>query len=137
MSEDWLGCRVSLDCGSLGFFQGVISRIRLSDQVIPASHWSIFSILSSDWSIFLILSSHWSILSDTSIFSIHGKMKKKRHKIFNQFREAKSGILLCTDVMARGVDIPDVDWCVQSSLIMMQQASTLKLSKGRVRIFSF
>ena len=39
-------------------------------------------------------------------------MKKKRHKIFNQFREAKSGILLCTDVMARGVDIPDVDWYV-------------------------
>jgi len=34
MSEDWLGCRVSLDCGSLGFFQGVISRIRLSDQTV-------------------------------------------------------------------------------------------------------
>ena len=50
------------------------------------------------------------LLSDANIFSIHGKMKKKRHKIFNQFREVKSGILLCTDVMARGVDIPDIDW---------------------------
>ena len=44
------------------------------------------------------------------VFSIHGKMKKKRHKIFNQFRNSKNGILICTDVMARGVDIPDVDW---------------------------
>merc|ERR1719245_1636234 len=52
-------------------------------------------------------------LTKTQIFSIHGKMKNKRHKIFNQFRNSKSGILLCTDVMARGVDIPDVDWVIQ------------------------
>lgn len=24
-----------------------------------------------------------------------------------------SGILVCTDVMARGIDIPDVDWVLQ------------------------
>ena len=57
---------------------------------------------------FTVLLRHF--LPGTQIFSIHGKMKHKRHKIFNQFRQAKSGILLCTDVMARGVDIPDVDW---------------------------
>ena len=57
---------------------------------------------------FTVLLKHF--LPGTQIFSIHGKMKHKRHKIFNQFRQAKSGILLCTDVMARGVDIPDVDW---------------------------
>jgi len=34
MSEDWVGCRVSLDCGGLGFFQGVISRINLGDQTV-------------------------------------------------------------------------------------------------------
>ena len=48
--------------------------------------------------------------AQASLFSIHGKMKKKRQKIFNQFRKSKSGVLICTDVMARGVDIPDVDW---------------------------
>ena len=48
--------------------------------------------------------------AEVMLFSIHGKMKKKRQKIFNQFRKSKSGILICTDVMARGVDIPDVDW---------------------------
>ena len=51
-----------------------------------------------------ILATHFKL------FSIHGKMKKKRHKIFNQFRTSKTGILICTDVMARGIDIPDVDW---------------------------
>ncbi|XP_059478620.1 ATP-dependent RNA helicase DDX55 [Neocloeon triangulifer] len=52
-------------------------------------------------------------LSDTKIFSIHGKMKEKRHKVFDTFRSADSGILVCTDVMARGVDIPLVDWVIQ------------------------
>lgn len=32
--EDWMGCRVSLDCGGLGYFQGVISRISYSDQTV-------------------------------------------------------------------------------------------------------
>ena len=47
-----------------------------------------------------------------NIFSIH-RQKSKRDKIFNAFRNSKTGILVCTDVMARGVDIPDVSWVVQ------------------------
>lgn len=47
------------------------------------------------------------------IFSIHGKMKDKRYKIFDSFRKSESGLLLCTDVMARGIDIPEVDWVIQ------------------------
>jgi hypothetical protein len=34
MSEDWVGCRVSLDCGGLGFFQGVICWINLGEQTV-------------------------------------------------------------------------------------------------------
>ena len=34
MSEDWVGCRVSLDCAGLGFFQGVICRINLGEQTV-------------------------------------------------------------------------------------------------------
>jgi len=49
----------------------------------------------------------------TNILSIHGKMTKKRHKIFARFKEVESGILICTDVMARGVDIPEVSWVIQ------------------------
>ncbi|XP_069132256.1 ATP-dependent RNA helicase DDX55-like [Argopecten irradians] len=53
------------------------------------------------------------ILKKAQVLAIHGKMKKKRNKIFSRFRTMDSGVLLCTDVMARGVDIPEVDWVVQ------------------------
>ncbi|XP_011688166.1 PREDICTED: probable ATP-dependent RNA helicase pitchoune [Wasmannia auropunctata] len=51
---------------------------------------------------------------DLPVMSIHGKQKQtKRTTTFYQFCNASSGILLCTDVAARGLDIPDVDWIVQ------------------------
>lgn len=46
--------------------------------------------------------------------SSQGKQKQtKRTTTFFQFCNADSGILLCTDVAARGLDIPEVDWIVQ------------------------
>jgi len=51
---------------------------------------------------------------DLPVMSIHGKQKQtKRTTTFFQFCSAESGILLCTDVAARGLDIPQVDWIVQ------------------------
>ena len=45
---------------------------------------------------------------------IHGKQKQqKRTTSFFQFCKEDKGILLCTDVAARGLDIPAVDWIVQ------------------------
>ncbi|KAG5272480.1 hypothetical protein AALO_G00166010 [Alosa alosa] len=56
-----------------------------------------------------------ALIKKVTILCIHGKMEKKdkRSKIFSEFRELKSGILVCTDVMARGIDIPDVHWVLQ------------------------
>ncbi|PWZ44729.1 DEAD-box ATP-dependent RNA helicase 27 [Zea mays] len=47
-------------------------------------------------------------------YDIHGQQKQqKRTSTFFQFLKEKNGILLCTNVAARGLDIPDVDYIVQ------------------------
>lgn len=51
---------------------------------------------------------------DIEVMGIHGKQKQqKRTTTFFQFCKQDKGILCCTDVAARGLDIPDVDWIVQ------------------------
>lgn len=46
--------------------------------------------------------------------ALHGKMSQtRREKALTQFAQSKNGVLMCTDVAARGIDIPDVDWVVQ------------------------
>jgi ATP-dependent RNA helicase DDX18/HAS1 len=59
---------------------------------------------------------HSDILNyvDIPVHELHGGLKQqKRTTTFFEFCNAKKGILLCTDVAARGLDIPSVDWIVQ------------------------
>jgi ATP-dependent RNA helicase DDX18/HAS1 len=51
---------------------------------------------------------------DIPVLGIHGKQKQtKRSTTFFEFFRADRGILLCTDVAARGLDFPEVDWIIQ------------------------
>eukprot|EP00914_Ancora_sagittata_P022012 GHVO01043800.1.p1 GENE.GHVO01043800.1~~GHVO01043800.1.p1 ORF type:complete len:504 (+),score=90.60 GHVO01043800.1:22-1512(+) len=51
---------------------------------------------------------------DVNVSSIHGKKKQSsRMSTYYEFCQAPKGTLLCTDVAARGLDIPKVDWIVQ------------------------
>ncbi|CAG9580358.1 putative ATP-dependent RNA helicase [Leishmania major strain Friedlin] len=45
---------------------------------------------------------------------LHGHMKhRQRVQTFQMFTEWKTGVLFCTDVAARGLDIPHVSWILQ------------------------
>lgn len=51
---------------------------------------------------------------DLTVLCIHGKQKQsKRTQTFFEFNKMETGVLLCTDVAARGLDFPGVDWIVQ------------------------
>mmetsp|Transcript_26173 Transcript_26173/g.38706 ORF Transcript_26173/g.38706 Transcript_26173/m.38706 type:complete len:617 (+) Transcript_26173:91-1941(+) len=51
---------------------------------------------------------------DIPVMDIHGRQKQmKRTTTFFKFSKIDTGTLLCTDVAARGLDIPKVDWIIQ------------------------
>ncbi|PVU90681.1 hypothetical protein BB561_004771 [Smittium simulii] len=58
-----------------------------------------------------------SSLKDVYIASLHGQMDPKRRKMtYDQFiglPANTTGLLICTDVASRGLDIPDVDCVIQ------------------------
>ena len=53
------------------------------------------------------------IFPELNVLALHGKMHGKRQKLFMDFSSCSSGCLMCTDVMARGVDFPSVDLVIQ------------------------
>lgn len=92
-------------CMSVKFHYELLNYIDLPVMAIHVSIPLGFTYLSAEmgvckWFFFLFVS--------------QGKQKQtKRTTTFFQFCNADSGILLCTDVAARGLDIPEVDWIVQ------------------------
>lgn len=52
-------------------------------------------------------------LPDRHVLGIHGKMKNKRASVVERFRTEANSVLLCTDVLARGLDVPEIEWVVQ------------------------
>lgn len=55
--------------------------------------------------------------TDVILFQkLHGNMTQQdRSAVFRSFREAAAGVLMCTDVASRGLDMPKVRWIVQFS----------------------
>ncbi|KAI8136883.1 P-loop containing nucleoside triphosphate hydrolase protein, partial [Fennellomyces sp. T-0311] len=54
------------------------------------------------------------LLGDVPVFRLHGELDQKaRTQSYTQFSQTSSGVLLCTDVAARGLDMPDVDRIIQ------------------------
>ncbi|CAF0807234.1 unnamed protein product [Adineta steineri] len=64
-----------------------------------------------------VLKHIFSSSKSTAIYAMHRKLRNKRTAVIEQFRSetstATTSILLCTDIVARGIDLPDVDWVIQ------------------------
>ena len=57
---------------------------------------------------------HVGICPGVPLRALHGKMKQlKRMAVFYEFAEAKAMVLFATDIAARGLDFPTVDWVIQ------------------------
>ncbi|CAG8609795.1 21211_t:CDS:2 [Gigaspora rosea] len=55
-----------------------------------------------------------TVIPKVRIFKLHGDLlQRDRTTTFNEFSKSKSGILFCTDVAARGLDLPNVAKIVQ------------------------
>jgi ATP-dependent RNA helicase DDX10/DBP4 len=68
------------------------------------------------------------------IIHLHGKQKQtKRVDIFRQFTHKQNAVLFCTDIAARGLDFPAVDWVVQ--LDCPEDAETYIHRAGRTARF--
>eukprot|EP01031_Cornospumella_fuschlensis_P030535 gene30535-36904_t len=51
---------------------------------------------------------------NTPMYRLHGQVPPEvRKKVYHAFMKSSSGILLCTDVAARGLDLDNVDWILQ------------------------
>ena len=56
-----------------------------------------------------------NLLGPVPVLHLHGRMNQERRlAIYHDFCARKSAVLLATDVAARGLDFPAVDWIVQA-----------------------
>lgn len=54
------------------------------------------------------------IVEAEHIYRLHGRMKQsQRDRVYEEFEKCDWGVLLATDLAARGIDIPSIDWIVQ------------------------
>ncbi|KAL0490165.1 hypothetical protein AKO1_006691 [Acrasis kona] len=64
--------------------------------------------------LFTTVTIHRRPMFNVPVFKLHGNIAQKdRTKTYFDFCSANSGILLCTDVASRGLDLPAVNWIVQ------------------------
>jgi ATP-dependent RNA helicase DDX55/SPB4 len=53
-------------------------------------------------------------LQSIPVLSLHGKIPhNKRTEVYKKFTEVSASVLVSSDVAARGLDMPDIDWIVQ------------------------
>ncbi|KAM3724007.1 putative ATP-dependent RNA helicase [Dirofilaria immitis] len=53
------------------------------------------------------------LIPKRQIFALHGRKRKKAENQLQNFRRIGKSVMLCTDVLSRGIDVDNIDWVVQ------------------------
>eukprot|EP00850_Spirogloea_muscicola_P010863 SM000065S20212 [mRNA] locus=s65:309324:313610:- [translate_table: standard] len=78
-------------------------------------HAKMLVFLSSCKQVKFVHESFRRLRPGTPLKCLHGRMKQiARMATYEEFCGTKSAVLFCTDVAARGLDFPQVDWVVQT-----------------------
>ncbi len=82
-------------------------------QFIPNTKFQIQSIANTLQSVGSSIKG--GMLGETvQVFRLHGNLAHSvRQQVYKEFCTSESCVLLCTDVAARGLDLPKVDWILQ------------------------
>jgi ATP-dependent RNA helicase DDX55/SPB4 len=92
-------------CSCVDYYTAALNKLKLYQSSHPSSS-------SPDTP-----SSQLYLPSNIYITGLHGKMvPKKRTLLYQKFvscDHSSTAVMFCTDVAARGIDIPDVDWIIQ------------------------
>lgn len=63
---------------------------------------------------YTLLLKRLALFQESQVFRLHGRMKQsQREQVYSEFEQLSTGIILTTDLLARGIDLPRVDWVVQ------------------------
>uniref|UniRef100_A0A1A8KFE1 ATP-dependent RNA helicase n=1 Tax=Nothobranchius kuhntae TaxID=321403 RepID=A0A1A8KFE1_NOTKU len=91
----------------------ILNKCKFSDNkvIVFASSCEVVEFLHS---LFTSVLSNCPANRKLRFLRLHGNMKQEeRSEVFEEFLVSGSGVLLCTDVAARGLDLPQVTWIVQ------------------------
>ena len=124
--EEQSGQDYATPCSLTQYFVVVPAKLRLISIVVfiiskilpPNTEKVIVFTSSKNAAIFLYEGFKLAVKScgctgDYSSFSLHGDMsQQQRFESFDKFKKSTSGVLFCTDVASRGLDIKNVDWVV-------------------------
>lgn len=108
-------CKVIIffsSCSQVDYFETVIRRFLLTPYEISAD--TKCNSRKSNTKKAIAGVQHESHV--TNLVKLHRKLQRKRGKIFSRFLSMESGVLLCTDIMSRGVDVKDVEWVIHFDL---------------------
>ena len=70
----------------------------------------VFFATCASTNFYLFVLTRLKVLSGIKFFRLHGKMKQgQRERKYKEFAEEPSAVLLTTDLIARGIDFPDIN----------------------------